>query len=139
MKRINNILDGTDASYPFVGKLSLVLEPFALFAVGRMPIYIGNPVESLSTKECQDCGVTILCINGEELAAIDLQNKKASVYGGEFFQLRAEDYQSVKNTLDRLNNKATEDGAESQDMPPELKKLLALASLLRVIKGDDKN
>ena len=57
MKKIDMILNGTKEQYPsLISKLSNILEPFALLAVGKAPVYIGRIVEELGVKQCKDCG-----------------------------------------------------------------------------------
>lgn len=41
MKKIDMILNGTKEQYPsLISKLSNILEPFALLAVGKAPVYV---------------------------------------------------------------------------------------------------
>lgn len=59
MKKIDMILNGTKEQYPsLISKLSNILEPFALLAVGKAPVYIGRIVEELGVKQCKDCGLS---------------------------------------------------------------------------------
>lgn len=143
MKKIDNILNGTDNQYPsLISKLSAVLEPFALVAAGKLPVYMGNIPESVSVKVCKDCGKHIFCLDGNNLAAVDPQNMTASVFGSEFFQLQTEDFLSIKNLLGKL--KEVDPDRERireilENMPPEVRKMMVLASLLKTITGDNKN
>lgn len=146
MKKIDNILNGTDNQYPsLISKLSTVLEPFALVAAGKLPVYMGNIPESVSVKVCKDCGKHIFCLDGNDLAAVDPQNMTASVFGSEFFQLQTEDFLSVKNLLGKLEEKEEVDPDKEriremlENMPPEVRKMMVLASLLKTITGDNKN
>lgn len=146
MKKIDNILNGTDNQYPsLISKLSTVLEPFALVVTGKLPIYMGNIPESVELKVCKDCGRHIFCLNGNDLAAVDVQNMTASVFGGEFFPLQTEDFLSIKNLLGKLEEKEEVDPDRERvreilkNMPPEVRKMMVLASLLRTITGSDED
>lgn len=146
MKRIDSILEGTDNQYPsLISRLSVVLEPFALVAAGKLPIYMGNIPESVEIKVCKDCGKHIFCLDGNDLAAVDVREMTASVFGGEFFQLQTEDFLSIKNLLGKLEEKEEVDPDREKvreilnGMPPEVKRMIAIASLLRTISGDNKN
>lgn len=52
MKKINAILsNSTKEQYPvLINKLSDIIEPFALHAVGLPPVYVGLEVEQLTVK-----------------------------------------------------------------------------------------
>lgn len=146
MKKIDSILNGTDNQYPsLISKLSAVLEPFALVAAGKLPVYMGNIPESVDIKVCNECGRHIFCLNGNDLAAVDVREMTASVFGGEFFQLQTEDFLSIKNLLGKLEEKEEVDPDRERvreilnSMPPEVKRMIAIASLLRTISGDNKN
>lgn len=143
MKKIDNILNGTDNQYPsLISKLSTVLEPFALVATGKLPIYMGNIPESVGMKVCKDCGRHIFCLNGNDLAAVDVREMTASVFGGEFFQLQTEDFLSIKNLLGKLEEEDPDKERVREileKMPPEVRKMVVLASLLKTITGGNKN
>lgn len=134
MKKIDMILNGTKEQYPsLISKLSNILEPFALLAVGKAPVYIGRIVEELGVKQCKDCGAFIFNIDGNGLARVDLKKMEASVFGGEHFSISTEDAQSVKNVLEALKHR---DGSDNdidpikdiiEGMPKELKSLLGAA------------
>ena len=53
MKKINAILsNSTKEQYPvLINKLSDIIEPFALHAVGLPPVYVGLEVEQLTVKQ----------------------------------------------------------------------------------------
>lgn len=53
MKKINAILsNSTKEQYPvLINKLSDIIEPFALRAVGLPPVYVGLEVEQLTVKQ----------------------------------------------------------------------------------------
>lgn len=142
MKKIDNILNGTDNQYPsLISKLSTILEPFALVAAGKLPIYMGNIPESVDMKVCKDCGRHIFCLNGNDLAAVDIREMTASVFGGEFFQLQTEDFLSIKNLLGKLEEDPDKERVREilEKMPPEVRKMVVLASLLKTITGGNKN
>lgn len=128
------ILNGTKEQYPsLISKLSNILEPFALLAVGKAPVYIGRIVEELGVKQCKDCGAFIFNIDGNDVAHVDTKRMEASVFGGETFSISTEDAQSVKNVLEALKHR---DGSDNDidpvkdiidGMPKELKSLLGAA------------
>ena len=146
MKKIDMILNGTKEQYPsLISKLSNILEPFALLAVGKAPVYIGRIVEELGVKQCKDCGAFIFNIDGNDLAHVDLKKMEASVFGGEHFSISTEDAQSVKNVLEALKHR---DGSDNdidpikdiiEGMPKELKSLLGAAIVMSKLrkKGDN--
>lgn len=144
MKKIDMILNGTKEQYPsLISKLSNILEPFALLAVGKAPVYIGRIVEELGVKQCKDCGAFIFNIDGNDVAHVDTKRMEASVFGGETFSISIEDAESVRNTVDALENRSDIDENPIKDiiegMPEELKFLLRAAigmSKLRK-KGDN--
>lgn len=146
MKKIDMILNGTKEQYPsLISKLSNILEPFALLAVGKAPVYVGRIVEELGVKQCKDCGAFIFNIDGNNVAHVDTKRMEASVFGGEHFSISTEDAQSVKNVLEALKHR---DGSDNdidpvkeilENMPKELKSLLGaaiMASSLRK-RGED--
>lgn len=105
MKKIDMILNGTKEQYPsLISKLSNILEPFALLAVGKAPVYIGRIVEELRVKQCKDCGAFIFDIDGNDVAHVDTKRMEAFVFGGETFSISIEDAESVRNTVDALEN-----------------------------------
>lgn len=85
MRKINAILsNSTKEQYPvLINKLSDIIEPFALRAVGLPPVYVGLEVEQLTVKQ-----------SGESVY----------VFGGKTFAISAEDVKSVTNTLTALHN-----------------------------------
>lgn len=100
------ILNGTKEQYPsLISKLSNILEPFALLAVGKAPVYVGRIVEELGVKQCKDCGAFIFNIDGNDVAHVDTKRMEASVFGGETFSISIEDAESVRNTVDALENR----------------------------------
>lgn len=106
MKKIDMILNGTKEQYPsLISKLSNILEPFALLAVGKAPVYIGRIVEELGVKQYKDCGAFIFNIDGNDVAHVDTKRMEASVFGGETFSISIEDAESVRNTVDALENR----------------------------------
>lgn len=136
MKKIDMILNGTKEQYPsLISKLSNILEPFALLAVGRAPVYIGRIVEELGVKQCKDCGAFIFNIDGNDVAHVDTKRMEASVFGGETFSISIED--AVRNTVDALENRKGSDIDENpikdiiEGMPKELKSLLGAALTLQ--------
>lgn len=146
MKKIDMILNGTKEQYPsLISKLSNILEPFALLAVGKTPVYIGRIVEELGVKWRKDCGAFIFNIDGNEVAHVDIKRMEASVFGGETFSISIEDAESVTNVLAALENHKEEDDENPvkeilENMPKELKSLLGaaiMASSLR--KGGEDN
>ena len=81
MKKIDMILNGTKEQYPsLISKLSNILEPFALLAVGKAPVYIGRIVEELGVKQCKDCGAFIFNIDGNDVAHVDTKRMEASIF-----------------------------------------------------------
>lgn len=144
MKKIDMILNGTKEQYPsLISKLSNILEPFALLAVGKAPVYIGRIVEELGVKQCKDCGAFIFNIDGNDVAHVDTKRMEASVFGGETFSISIEDAESVRNTVDALENRKGSDIDEIKDiiegMPKELKSLLGAAIVMSKLrkKGDN--
>lgn len=142
MKKIDMILNGTKEQYPsLISKLSNILEPFALLAVGKAPVYIGRIVEELGVK--QDCGAFIFNIDGNDVAHVDTKRMEASVFGGETFSISIEDAESVRNTVDALENRKGSDIDENpikdiiEGMPKELKSLLGAAIVMLRKKGDN--
>lgn len=142
MKKIDMILNGTKEQYPsLISKLSNILEPFALLAVGEAPVYIGRIVEELGVK--QDCGAFIFNIDGNDVAHVDTKRMEASVFGGETFSISIEDAESVRNTVDALENRKGSDIDENpikdiiEGMPKELKSLLGAAIVMLRKKGDN--
>lgn len=148
MKKIDMILNGTKEQYPsLISKLSNILEPFALLAVGKAPVYIGRIVEELGVKQCEDCGVFIFNIDGNDVAHVDTKRMEASVFGDETFSISIEDAESVRNTVDALENREGSDHDIDENpikdiiegMPKELKSLLGAAIVMSKLrkKGDN--
>ena len=145
MKKIDAILNREQEKYPsLISKLSNILEPYALLAVGKAPVYVGRVVEELGVKQCKDCGAFIFNIDGNDVAHVDVKRMEASVFGGEAFSISTEDVKSVTDVLAALeNHKEKDDENPVKDiidgMPKELKPLLGVAiavSRLRK-KGDN--
>lgn len=105
MKKINAILsNSTKEQYPvLINKLSDIIEPFALHAVGLPPVYVGLEVEQLTVKQSGE-SVYVFGINGKDVAHVDTEKAEASVFGGKTFAISAEDVKSVTNTLTALHN-----------------------------------
>lgn len=146
MKKIDMILNGTKEQYPsLISKLSNILEPFALLAVGKAPVYIGRIVEELGVKQCKDCGAFIFNIDGNDVAHVDTKRMEASVFGGETFSISIEDAESVRSTVDALEKRKGSDIDENtikdiiEGMPKELKSLLGAAVVMSKLrkKGDN--
>lgn len=146
MKKIDMILNGTKEQYPsLINKLSMILEPFALLATGKAPVYIGRIAEEMAVKECRECGAFIFSIEGNDLAHVDLKKMEASVFGGETFSISIEDAESVRNTVDALENRKDSDHDIDpikdiiEGMPKELKSLLGAAIVMSKLrkKGDN--
>lgn len=136
MKKIDAILNREQEKYPaLINKLSMILEPFALLATGNAPVYIGRIAEEMAVKECKECGAFIFSIEGNDLAHVDLKKMEASVFGGETFSISIEDAESVRNTVDALENRKGSDHDIDENpikdiiegMPKELKSLLGAA------------
>lgn len=145
MKKIDAILNGTKEQYPsLISKLSNILEPYALLAVGKAPVYVGRVVEELGVKQCKDCGAFIFNIDGNDVAHVDVKRMEASVFGGETFSISTEDAKSVTDVLTALENHK-EEGDENpvkeilENMPKELKSLLGAAIMVSKLrrKGED--
>ena len=143
MKKIDMILNGTKEQYPsLISKLSNILEPFALLAVGKAPVYVGRIVEELGVKQC---GAFIFNIDGNDVAHVDTKRMEASVFGGETFSISIEDAESVRSTVDALENRKGSDIDENpikdiiEGMPKELKSLLGAAIVMSKLrkKGDN--
>lgn len=68
MKKINAILsNSTKEQYPvLINKLSDIIEPFALRAVGLPPVYVGLEVEQLTVKQSGE-SVYVFGINGKDV------------------------------------------------------------------------
>lgn len=146
MKKIDMILNGTKEQYPsLISKLSNILEPFALLAVGKAPVYIGRIVEELEAKQCKDCGAFIFNIDGNDVAHVDTKRMEASVFGGETFSISIEDAESVRNTVDALENRKGSDIDENlikdiiEGMPKELKSLLGAAIVMSKLRKEGDN
>lgn len=148
MKKIDMILNGTKEQYPsLISKLSNILEPFALLAVGKAPVYIGRIVEELGVKQGKDCGAFIFNIDGNDVAYVDTKRMEASVFGSETFSISIEDAESVRNTVDALENRKGSDHDIDENpikdiiegMPKELKSLLGAAIVMSKLrkKGDN--
>jgi hypothetical protein len=145
MKKIDAILNGTKEQYPsLISKLSNILEPFALLAVGKAPVYVGRVVEELGVKQCKDCGAFIFNIDGNDVAHVDVKRMEASVFGGETFSISTEDAESVTNVLAAFENHKEEDDENPvkeilENMPKELKSLLGAAIMVSKLrrKGED--
>lgn len=146
MKKIDMILNGTKEQYPsLISKLSNILEPFALLAVGKAPVYVGRIVEELGVKQCKDYGAFIFNIDGNDVAHVDTKRMEASVFGGETFSISIEDAESVRSTVDALEKRKGSDIDENpikdiiEGMPKELKSLLGAAVVMSKLrkKGDN--
>lgn len=145
MKKIDAILNGTKEQYPsLVSKLSNILEPYALLAVGKAPVYVGRVVEELGVKQCKDCGAFIFNIDGDDVAHVDVKRMEASVFGGETFSISTEDVKSVTDVMAALENRKEEDDENPvkeilENMPKELKSLLGAAIMVSKLrrKGED--
>lgn len=142
MKKIDAILNGTKEQYPsLISKLSNILEPFALLAVGKAPVYVGRVVEELGVKQCKDCGAFIFNIDGNDVAHVDVKRMEASVFGGETFSISTEDAESVTNVLAAFENHKEENPVKEilENMPKELKSLLGAAIMVSKLrrKGED--
>lgn len=147
MKKIDMILNGTKEQYPsLISKLSNILEPFALLAVGLPPVYVGLEVEQLTVKQSGE-SVYVFGINGKDVAHVDTKRMEASVFGGETFSISIEDAESVRNTVDALENRKGSDHDIDENpikdiiegMPKELKSLLGAAIVMSKLrkKGDN--
>lgn len=136
MKKIDSILMGTTEQYPsLISKLSNILEPFALLAVGKAPVYVGRVVNEIGVKQCKECGAFIFNLDGSDVALVDVEKMQASVFGGEMFAMQTEDVDSVKaliNALENRDDKEDENPLEAllRDMPKELKTLLGVAAVI---------
>lgn len=145
MKKIDAILNGTKEQYPsLISKLSNILEPYALLAVGKAPVYVGRVVEELGIKQCKDCGAFIFNIDGNDVAHVDVRRMEASVFGGETFSISTEDTKSVTDVIAALENRKEEDDENPvkeilENMPKELKSLLGAAIVVSKLrrKGED--
>ena len=120
MKKINAILsNSTKEQYPvLINKLSDIIEPFALHAVGLPPVYVGLEVEQLTVKQ-----------SGE------------SVY---VFGINGKDVKSVTNTLTALHNCKEEDDEDPlegilENIPRELKPLLGAAIMVSKLRKGGNN
>lgn len=148
MKKIDAILNREQEKYPaLINKLSMILEPFALLATGNAPVYIGRIAEEMAVKECKECGAFIFNIDGNDVAHVDTKRMEASVFGGETFSISIEDAESVRNTVDALENRKGSDHDIDENpikdiiegMPKELKSLLGAAIVMSKLrkKGDN--
>lgn len=136
MKKINAILsNSTKEQYPvLINKLSDIIEPFALHAVGLPPVYVG-----LTVKQSGE-SVHVFGINGKDVAHVDTEKAEASVFGGKTFAISAEDVKSVTNTLTALHN-CKEDPLEGilENIPRELKPLLGAAIMVSKLRKGGNN
>lgn len=142
MKKIDEILNGTKEQYPsLISKLSNILEPFALLAVGKMPVYLGRIVEEIGAKQRSDCKAFILLIDGIEVAHIDIERMEASVFDGETFPLSIEDTESVENVIKALKNCQGTDRNPIKDiindMPKELQSLIEAVMMASKFRRED--
>ena len=134
MKKINAILsNSTKEQYPvLINKLSDIIEPFALHAVGLPPVYVGLEVDY------------VFGINGKDVAHVDTEKAEASVFGGKTFAISAEDVKSVTNTLTALHNCKEEDDEDPlegilENIPRELKPLLGAAIMVSKLRKGGNN
>lgn len=141
MKKIDVILNGAEEQYtPLINKLSNILEPYALFAMGKAPVYVGRIVEELGVKQCKECGAFIFNIDGNDVAHVDLKKMEASVFGGVNFHLSTDDAESVKDVLEALKRHEGSDIDENpikniiEGMPKELKSFLGAAVAVSVLR-----
>lgn len=127
MKKINAILsNSTKEQYPvLINKLSDIIEPFALRAVGLPPVYVGLEVEQLTVKQSGE-SVYVFGINGKDVAHVDTEKAEASVFGGKTFAISAED---------------DEDPLEGilENIPRELKPLLGAAIMVSKLRKGGNN
>lgn len=142
MKKINAILsNSTKEQYPvLINKLSDIIEPFALHAVGLPPVYVGLEVEQLTVKQSGE-SVYVFGINGKD---VDTEKAEASVFGGKTFAISAEDVKSVTNTLTALRNCKEEDDEDPlegilENIPRELKPLLGAAIMVSKLRKGGNN
>lgn len=141
MKKIDVILNGAEEQYTsLINKLPNILEPYALYAVGKAPVYVGRIVEELGVKQCKECGAFIFNIDGNDVAHVDLEKMEASVFGGVNFHLTTDDAESVKDVLEALKRHEGSDIDENpikdiiEGMPKELKSLLGAAVAVSVLR-----
>lgn len=103
MKNIDMILNGVGEQYSsLINKLSNILEPYALFAMGKAPVYVGRIVEKLSIKQCNEYSTFVFNIDGNDVAYVNLEEMEASVFGSAYFYLTTDDVESIKNVLKAL-------------------------------------
>lgn len=130
MKLIDQILNENSDSYiTLVTKLEKVLEPFALMAAERIPVFCGVPVESLQIRARKDCSTIIFSIDNKPLAAVRVEEQEFSVYGEDYIKLHDEDMESIQNLLNALKKFNSKRKARSE-MPEELK------ALISILKGE---
>lgn len=137
MKKIDVILNGAEEQYTsLINKLSNILEPYALYAMGKAPVYVGRIVEELGVKQCKECGAFIFNIDGNDVAHVDLEKMEASVFGGVNFHLTTDDAESVKDVLEALKRHEGSDIDEDiiEGMPKELKSLLGATVTVSVLR-----
>lgn len=141
MKKIDVILNGAEEQYTsLINKLSNILEPYALYAMGKAPVYVGRIVEELGVKQCKECGAFIFNIDGNDVAHVDLEKMEASVFGGVNFHLTTDDAESVKDVLEALKRHEGSDIDENpikdiiEGTPKELKSLLRAAVAVSVLR-----
>ena len=141
MKKIDVILNGAEEQYTsLINKLSNILEPYALYAMGKAPVYVGRIVEELGVKQCKECGAFIFNIDGNDVAHVDLEKMEASVFGGVNFHLTTDDAESVKDVLEALKRHEGSDIDENpikdiiEGMPKELKSLLGATVTVSVLR-----
>lgn len=135
MKEIANLLAAGQLSYSDqIARLSTVLMPFAQVIVRAVPVYNGEVVEVVETKETLR-GTTAFCINGDALAIYHPRNGMASVFCGKLFQLQAEDRAIMDNLLYKLSQAERETSLTPEAMgmkklfnglPPELKEIVLM-------------
>lgn len=112
MKKINAIMNETETTVQLINKLDNILEPFALLAKGKNPIYMGLECSEVSIRTNGSESVFKLFINKQNLAKINLGKATASVFGSEDFSISQEDRKLIEVIFVNLKNSSEESERE---------------------------
>lgn len=135
MRKIDMILDGREDHY--VKLLTAILEPFALFAVGKVPVYAGEEVDGLGLNCDKSSNEVIFIINDEGKASVNLEKMEATVFGSETFSLSEEDNKTVSRLVDILKKSKSKN--VDNDIPKDLRSALAAIAAFAELRRKDRN
>lgn len=113
MKKIDALLANEKESYKSViSKFESVLLPFAMFAIGKTPVYMGHPLKSISMGFTRDEDV-VFNINDNDLATVNLKSGKMEVFNSEAV-LEADDLKSVIALTEAAKKRNEEKSADRE-------------------------